>query len=140
MSSRKKRAGGLVINNKAQILLIFRKGSWDLPKGKVEQNETNASGAIRETAEETGLNHHKLTIKNSLITTTHLLKGEKIKTQWYLLKYNGKKKKLKPQKKEGISKCKWVNYSSLENYLPKIRTYAKEVFDFYLIDKGKIAS
>ena len=50
------------------------------------------------------------------------------------------KKKLKPQKKEGISKYKWVNYSSLENYLPKIRTYAKEVFNFYLIDKGKIAS
>ena len=60
MKHKNKRAGGLVFNKKAQILLIFRKWSWDLPKGKVEKNETLASAAIRETAEETGLKKNQL--------------------------------------------------------------------------------
>ena len=33
------RAGSLVINQKKELLLIYRKGKWDFPKGKVEKNE-----------------------------------------------------------------------------------------------------
>ena len=33
-------AGGLVVNKKSEILLIFRKNMWDLPKGKIENNES----------------------------------------------------------------------------------------------------
>ena len=29
-------AGGLVYNSKNQLLMIFRNGKWDLPKGKLE--------------------------------------------------------------------------------------------------------
>jgi len=29
-------AGGLVLNEKGQILFIFRRKSWDLPKGKID--------------------------------------------------------------------------------------------------------
>ena len=32
-----KAAGGLVKNNKGEILLIFRRGKWDLPKGKLDE-------------------------------------------------------------------------------------------------------
>jgi 8-oxo-dGTP pyrophosphatase MutT (NUDIX family) len=34
-----KRAGSLVVNRNKELLLIYRKGKWDLPKGKVEKSE-----------------------------------------------------------------------------------------------------
>src|SRR6267154_620027 len=33
-------AGGLVQNEKNEWLIIFRRGKWDLPKGKIEGDET----------------------------------------------------------------------------------------------------
>ena len=32
-------AGGLVKNKNNEYLLIFRRGKWDLPKGKLDKNE-----------------------------------------------------------------------------------------------------
>ena len=37
------------------LLLYYRHGYWDLPKGKLEKDETNLQAAIRELKEETGL-------------------------------------------------------------------------------------
>lgn len=37
------------------LLLNYIKGYWDLPKGKLEHNETNLEAAIRELKEETSL-------------------------------------------------------------------------------------
>lgn len=37
------------------LLLNYRKGYWDLAKGKLEAGETNLQAAIRELKEETGL-------------------------------------------------------------------------------------
>ena len=34
-----KAAGGIVRNKNNELLFIFRKGKWDLPKGKVDKNE-----------------------------------------------------------------------------------------------------
>lgn len=47
-----------LVNDKIQrkyLLLHSRRGSWDLPKGKLEASETNKEAAIRELHEETGL-------------------------------------------------------------------------------------
>ena len=41
-----KAGGGVVNNNKNQILFIYRLKRWDLPKGKLDKGET-----IRECAE-----------------------------------------------------------------------------------------
>ena len=38
------------------LLLQYRRGYWDLAKGKLEAEETNLQAAIRELQEETGLN------------------------------------------------------------------------------------
>ena len=49
------RAGSVIINQKSQILLIYRKGKWDLPKGKVSKKGKLLTAAIDESIEETGL-------------------------------------------------------------------------------------
>ena len=48
-------AGGLITDPKGHLLLIFRRGYWDLPKGKVDEGESVKECAIREVKEETGL-------------------------------------------------------------------------------------
>ena len=42
-----KAAGGLVKNEKGEYLFIFRRGSWDLPKGKLDKGETIEQCAVR---------------------------------------------------------------------------------------------
>ena len=126
------RAGSLVVNEKKELLLIYRKGKWDFPKGKVEKKEKNKIGALRETSEETGLELDKLSLQQPLRKTSHLLKQKKIKTKWYLIKYKGSKQKLSPQKEEGIETCIWVSQDSLVLYIPYLRSYAREVLAYYI--------
>jgi len=47
-------AGGLVTNENNELLMIFRRGKWDLPKGKADEGETVEACALREVEEETG--------------------------------------------------------------------------------------
>jgi hypothetical protein len=56
-------AGGLVLNEKNQYLMIFRREKWDLPKGKAEKNESVEETAVREVCEETGLENIELVDK-----------------------------------------------------------------------------
>mgnify|MGYP001246802960 FL=1 len=101
-------AGGIVKNKENQILFIFRKGKWDLPKGKIEKNEKIDEGALREVIEETGIK--KVKIDGFFDTTYHIIKTQKQyflkETHWYKMKsnYTGK---LKPQKSEGIRSVRW---------------------------------
>ena len=48
-------AGGIVQNEHREVLFIFRKGKWDLPKGKMEKAERPEVAAIREVEEECGV-------------------------------------------------------------------------------------
>ena len=41
-------AGGLVVNEKGEVLFMFRRGKWDLPKGKLDPGETLEACALRE--------------------------------------------------------------------------------------------
>ena len=79
-------AGGLVFNEKNKILMIFRNGKWDLPKGKIELGESIEDAAIREVEEECGIDNLK--IDNKLINTYHTynLNGFNIlKKTWFRL-------------------------------------------------------
>ena len=53
-------AGGLVQNEQGELLMIYRRGKWDLPKGKLDKNETIEACAVREVMEETGLTNIEL--------------------------------------------------------------------------------
>lgn len=103
-------SGGVVEDESGKVLMIYRRGHWDLPKGKIDAGEGKKEAAIREVMEETGISQPVLTHK--ICTTRHcyrLKSGERVlkKTFWYAMK--AKNQKLIPQKSEDIEKAKWVN-------------------------------
>ena len=65
-------AGGLVYNNKKEILFIHRNSKWDLPKGGLEKGESHKEAAIREVEEETGVKD--LEIRAFITKTYHVFK------------------------------------------------------------------
>ncbi len=111
-------AGGIVRNNSGDILFIFRNAVWDLPKGKVEKYETPEQSALREVIEETGLS--ALSIKTKLPCTYHTYTENNIdilkRTHWFEM-IAERNEKFIPQKEEGITEIKWVNYNNTESIL-----------------------
>ena len=112
--------GGLVFNEKGELLMIFRRGKWDLPKGKLDNGETIEQCAIREVKEETGL--IKVTIGEFIDVSFHdyfdtYLDEEVIKeTHWFAMKAIGGQK-LIPQLEEDITEIKWVSDLELKKCL-----------------------
>ena len=111
-------AGGLVQNEKKEILLIFRRGKWDLPKGKLDKGENLEACAVREVEEETGL--QKVKLLSPLTITYHTYhEGARFilkESHWYRMKVSGVQK-LVPQLEEAITEIKWVNPIDLEKYM-----------------------
>jgi 8-oxo-dGTP pyrophosphatase MutT (NUDIX family) len=112
--------GGLVLNDAGELLMIFRRGKWDLPKGKLDAGETILECAIREVQEETGLQQIE---HGELIGITYheyfdpYLKEEVIKeSHWYAMRVRGTQT-LTPQTEEDITEIKWVAGDGLEEYL-----------------------
>ncbi len=102
-------AGGLVKNEKDEMLFIHRNGKWDLPKGKLEAGETPQHAAIREVMEETGLVH--VTLVRELSCTYHLyFEKEKwyLKRTWWFEMLSESSQPLVPQSAEGIYLAKWT--------------------------------
>ena len=113
-------AGGKVINNKSEILFIYRNKKWDLPKGKAEKNENISQTALREVKEETGIKN--LSIIKPLEKTYHIFKrGGKnyLKTTYWFEMKSDFNEKFKPQKKEGITRVEWIGIENLSSILPK---------------------
>jgi len=111
-------AGGIVINDRQEKLFIHRFGRWDLPKGKIERNETKSDAAIREVQEETGL--LEVSITKELPSTFHIFdhKGKKVlkRTYWYLMEYSGNNDP-KPQLEEEITAAVWIPDSQIDTIL-----------------------
>lgn len=109
--------GGLVLNDHNECLMIFRRGKWDLPKGKLDDGETIEECAIREVMEETGLQNAIL--QSPLVITYHTYhQGSKFvlkESHWYTMKAPGKQA-LVPQTTEDIHEIKWVKTEDLNTY------------------------
>jgi ADP-ribose pyrophosphatase YjhB (NUDIX family) len=122
-------AGGLVKNEKNEILFIKRNGKWDLPKGRVEDKETIEEAALRETEEETGVKD--LEIVRPLQITYHFFKRNDIlrlkETYWFEMKttYTGD---LAPERSEGIKKAVWKNSKKTTKALQKSYANIRELF------------
>ena len=129
-------AGGLVINEKKEILLIFRRGKWDLPKGKLDKGETLEECAVREVKEETGLIKPKL-ISPLTITYHTYHEGARFilkESHWYNMKVSGQQK-LIPQTTEDISDIKWVKADELSPYLKNSYPAIADVLALFLAGK-----
>ena len=119
-----KAAGGLVLKD-GEVLMIFRLGKWDLPKGKLENGEKSREGAVREVEEECNI---KVRLDKKICSTWHTYKnnGKKIlkKTDWYVM-YCNDDSQMKPQIEEDIQDLKWMDETELRkasyNTYPSIR-------------------
>lgn len=104
-------AGGIVFNKEEKILFIHRLGKWDLPKGKIEKDESLENAALREVEEETSLK--ELILEKFINNTFHTYKernGTRVlkTTYWFKMSYVGDAEP-KPQVEEGITKVEWKN-------------------------------
>lgn len=127
-----KAAGGLVLNTENEFLFIYRGSKWDLPKGRIEGNETVENTAIREVEEECGISG--LHLERFLITTYHVFfQGEKTKlkeTHWFLMNsnYTGE---LIPQLEEGITIAEFKDEKETAEALKNTYANIHLVFESY---------
>lgn len=128
-------AGGMVLNQQGKLLMIFRRGQWDMPKGKLDEGESIENCALREVSEETGLT--KLKLIRELKTTYHTYhyKGKiALKpSHWFLIHYHGNEP-LIPQIEEDITEIKWVNKEEAKRLIAKAFPSIQEmVKKYYLV-------
>ena len=111
--------GGLVFNENDELLMIFRRGLWDLPKGKLDAGETIENCAVREIQEETGLQlvqlHQLIGVTEHLYFDKYLSKNVIKQSHWYLMTTNSNQV-LTPQTEEDITDIKWVAKADLSNF------------------------
>lgn len=127
-------AGGIVQNDKKDLLFIYRLDKWDLPKGKMEEGETAAICAIREVEEETGVIN--LALKKKIGETYHTYdaygKHFLKTTHWFNMVCQGEQK-LIPQTEEDITEIKWVATKDIKapmaNTYPGIKDILSTFFD-----------
>jgi len=129
---RVKAAGGVIVNEAAEILFIKRFGHWDLPKGKRDKGEKNKETALREVEEEVGL---KCQIIRKLKPTYHtyrLADGRRVlkKTTWYEMKEVLGEVKI--QEEEHITDYEWMKtqeflggaYPTYASIFDLVKTYS----------------
>ena len=135
-----KAAGGVVVRGK-KILFIKKNGRWEFPKGRLKKGANRKKTAVREISEETGIKKKHLNIIMPLIPTHHhnKISGSTVvkETSWVLIEYSGDpKRRLIPEKKEGITKCKWFTLDELVLMLKDSRPLVHYLLGFVLNDPG----
>lgn len=129
-------AGGIVRHRDTdEVLCIRRKGVLDLPKGKLEANESISACAMREVREETGI--ADLCQGKLLGTTMHGYhrsgRFEVKATYWYA--FTSRATQFVPAKEEAISAVYWVpeehaartlGYATLRRLLIQLRSVTHE--------------
>ena len=118
-------AGGVVANDRDELLMIFRRGRWDLPKGHIDSGEDALTAAKREIEEETGVTG--LNFVAPLCNTLHAYcvygKWELKRTYWFAFDCCGGD--TTAQTEEDIESAVWCDKraikENLENSYPTIR-------------------
>ena len=131
-----KAAGGVVINSQTnKLLMIFRNGKWDLPKGKIEVGEEADVAAVREVYEECGIGELKLSkqIKTSFHTypykETVILK----KTYWFLMSSSDISTPV-PQLEEGIVEARWMDKAEVNKALKNAYSSIVELLNEQILE------
>ena len=141
MSSQIIAAGGLVTNPKGEILWIFRRGFWDLPKGKLDEGETIQTCAVREVAEETGISniqlHDMLCFTNHLYFDTYLNEEVSKRTYWFHMTIPNLQEGI-PQLTEDIEKIEWLSLDKARHCLNHTYPTILEVVEKFRIKLNKL--
>lgn len=131
-------AGGLVCRKSdtpsPDVVMIYRWGRWDLPKGKREKGESIADCAAREVSEELGI--EKPAIVHELARSYH--EYERNGKMWgktvYWFVMTTKANSFRPMAEEDIEDAKWVpvdeaietvGYDTLRPVLQKLKDWIK---------------
>jgi 8-oxo-dGTP pyrophosphatase MutT (NUDIX family) len=125
--------GGLVRNGEEKYLFMYRRGVWDLPKGKLDPGETIEHCAIREVMEETGI--EGVILEGPLLITYHTYdeSGKHIlkETHWFRMAAPAPGE-LTPQLEEQITELRWVDKEGmkvlLRNTFPSIKDVVRSLF------------
>ena len=121
-------AGGVVCNEHGESLMIYRNNRWDLPKGHIDKGESVEACAVREVAEETGVEGAK--IVRFLCNTLHAYgvygEWELKRTAWYEL--SASSCPTKPQTEEGIVEARWCTEAEVEANLRTTFPTIRKVF------------
>jgi 8-oxo-dGTP pyrophosphatase MutT (NUDIX family) len=123
--------GGVVFNNRNELLFIYRRKKWDLPKGKLDRGETIEKCAMREVYEETGLK--RLEIVRHLCNSYHMYLENQVvlkETHWYLM--FSEDIWLTPQFSEGIKKAIWVHKNNIRFQLSNTYPNIIDIFQVLL--------
>lgn len=124
------KAAGGIVTKKEKILMIFRLGKWDFPKGKLDKGESPEECAIREVEEECNI---KVRLGAHLYNTWHTYtqnrKSILKKTYWYAME-SVNDSGMKPQAEEGIVDISWFAEqeakTALINSYPSMRYLFKQ--------------
>jgi 8-oxo-dGTP pyrophosphatase MutT (NUDIX family) len=125
-------AGGYVVCPRpagVALLLIHRRGVWDLPKGKQDPGEDVPACALREVQEEVGID--ELRLGPHLGSTLHgYPDGDAYAvktTHWYLMRTP--ERTFKPERREGIRRVAWatwpvarrhIGYDTLRRHMSRV--------------------
>ena len=125
-------AGGVIVNDKGQTLLFYRRGAWDMPKGHQEPGEPLEECALREVQEETGLTHIALGEPICVTYHTYHRDGNFVlkESHWYRMTLT-EPEKVTVQTEEDIERASWCGPARLKQLLrhayPSIRDVLKQI-------------
>ena len=124
----------MVFNPQGELLMMLRRGQWDMPKGKLDEGETIEACALREVEEETGIS--KLRLCNKLQTTyhTYAYQGKTVlkPSHWYKMECSGTED-LIPQIEEDITDLRWVDKVKAAELAPKAFPSIREMIEKYYL-------
>lgn len=122
-------AGGYVLNDQKELLVFYRRGSWDMPKGKIDPGETPEIAALREVMEETGLQQVQRGPHIATTWHTYRQKGRRMlkKTWWYRMDTSDTQ--VTPQTEEDIERIEWVDPAQWLAARPDVYQSVKDVIE-----------
>jgi 8-oxo-(d)GTP phosphatase len=124
-------AGGGLVKKEDKLLMIYRLGRWDLPKGKMDKDEKFKETARREVEEECNI---KVKVDSKICTTWHYYTTGKFQnlkqTRWYEMTCLDDRY-MKPQVEEDILDIKWMREPEWREALVNSYQAIRFVFDSY---------
>lgn len=121
-------AGGAVLNEYDELLMIRLRERWDLPKGHVETGESSREAALREVEEECGV-RGEVVGNEPLAETWHAYdtygRWELKRTVWWQMQ--ARRSDLVAQESEGITEAEWCSTQVVDEHLKQSYRTIKEV-------------